>query len=176
MTAGGPRRALFLDRDGTLITDVGYPRDPALVEPLPGALEALRALSARFALVIVSNQSGIGRGLITPAEARAVHDRVIAVFAGAGVDFAGAYYCPHAPGDGCPCRKPAPGLLLDAARDLGLDLAGSVMVGDKASDIAAGLAAGCGHALRFGPDTDGADGSRRCDDWAAVTGFLGSVG
>jgi histidinol-phosphate phosphatase family protein len=172
---GGLRPALLLDRDGTLITDVGYPRDPAQVEPLPGAFEALRALQATFALVIISNQSGIGRGLITQAEARAVHDRVIDVFARAGIQFAGAYYCPHAPEAGCPCRKPAPGLLLDAARDLGLSLARSVMLGDKASDTAAGLAAGCGHTLRFGPDSDGADSSRRAGDWPAVAAFLGSL-
>lgn len=169
------RPALFLDRDGTLIVDVGYPRDPGRVEPLPGAVDALRALQARFALVIISNQSGIGRGLITEAEARAVHDRVIDVFAATGVQFAGAYYCPHAPAASCPCRKPAPGLLVEAARELGLDLASSVMVGDKASDITAGLAAGCRHALRFGPDTDangGARASQRCDDWPSVVRFL----
>jgi D-glycero-D-manno-heptose 1,7-bisphosphate phosphatase len=170
-----PRRALFVDRDGTLIVDVGYPRDPARVEPLPGAIEVLRALQHSFALVIVSNQSGLGRGLITDAEARAVHDRVIDVFARAGVGFAGAYYCPHAPGAGCPCRKPAPGLLVDAARELALDLASSVMVGDKASDVAAGRAAGCGHTIRFGPDLDGADGSPRCDDWTSLASALRSL-
>jgi histidinol-phosphate phosphatase family protein len=176
-TQGVARRrpALFIDRDGTLITDVGYPRDPARVEPLPGVFDALRALQASFALVIISNQSGLGRGIITQAEASAVHDRVVEVFGRAGIEFAGAYYCPHAPEAGCTCRKPAPGLLLDAARDLGLDLAGSVMLGDKASDVAAGLAAGCGHALRFGPDTDGADGARRAGDWAAVVAFLCSL-
>jgi len=174
MTAG-PRRALFVDRDGTLIVDVGYPRDPALVEPLPGAIDALRALGDRFAPVIVSNQSGLGRGLITDAEARAVHDRVIDVFARAGVGFAGAYYCPHAPDAGCPCRKPAPGLLLDAARELDLDLARSVMLGDKLSDILAGRTAGCGHTIRLGPDVDGAGGSQRCDDWAAVAVVLRSL-
>lgn len=178
MTAGA-RRALFLDRDGTLISDVGYPRDPALVEPLPGAFAALRALQARFALVIVSNQSGIGRGLITTAEAAAVHARVVELFGEAGVAFAGAYYCPHDPGAGCACRKPAPGLLLDAARELGIELAGSIMLGDKPSDVAAGRAAGCRHALRFGaPDpTDPAeDGIPHCADWPAVAAFVGTVG
>jgi D-glycero-D-manno-heptose 1,7-bisphosphate phosphatase len=174
MTAGR-RRALLIDRDGTLIVDVGYPRDPGRVEPLPGAVDALRTLQQRFALVIVSNQSGLGRGLITEAEAHAVHDRVIAVFARGGIRFAGAYYCPHAPEASCPCRKPAPGLLLDAAGELDLDLAGSIMIGDKPSDIAAGLAAGCRHALRLGPDADGANGTERCDDWDAVVRFLRSV-
>ncbi|HEX3757852.1 MAG TPA: HAD family hydrolase [Kofleriaceae bacterium] len=170
MTAGSPagaRRALLLDRDGTLITDVGYPRDPAQVEPLPGAVAALRALQTRFALVIISNQSGVGRGLITPAEARAVHARVVERFGQAGVAFAGAYYCPHDPAAGCPCRKPAPGLLLDAARELGLDLAGSIMLGDKPSDVAAGRAAGCGHALQFG--------TPHCADWPAVAAFVATV-
>ena len=172
------RRALFIDRDGTLITDVGYPRDPALVEPIAGAIDALRELQASFVPVIISNQSGIARGLITCAEARAVHERVVELFARAGVGFAGAYYCPHAPDAGCACRKPAPGLLLDAARELGLDLARSVMIGDRPSDLAAGRAAGCGRVIRFGqlgrfgPDGEGDDGSQRCDDWPAVAAVL----
>jgi histidinol-phosphate phosphatase family protein len=141
------RAALFLDRDGTLIVDVGYPRDPALVEPLPGAIDALRELQRRYALVIISNQSGLARGLITAAEAAAVHARTVDLFAAGGVTFAGAYYCPHAPDAACRCRKPAPGLLLDAARDLDLDLAASIMIGDKPSDLEAGRAAGCGQVL-----------------------------
>lgn len=166
------RRALFLDRDGTLIVDVGYPRDPALVEPLPGAIDALRALQASCALVIISNQSGIARGTITEAEAQAVHARVIAVFAQGGVTFAGAYYCPHAPDAGCRCRKPAPGLLQDAAAELDLDLAASVMIGDKPSDLEAGRAAGCATVLRFGPDVDGIDGARRFEDWPSLAAYL----
>jgi D-glycero-D-manno-heptose 1,7-bisphosphate phosphatase len=166
--AATARPALFLDRDGTLITDVGYPRDPARVELLPDAIEVLVELQRRFALVIVSNQSGIGRGLVSEAEARAVHDRVVERFARGGVSFAGAYYCPHAPGEGCPCRKPAPGLVLDAARELGLDLARSILLGDKPSDMAAGAAAGCGLVIRFGPDADGDGSAARCDDWPAV--------
>jgi D-glycero-D-manno-heptose 1,7-bisphosphate phosphatase len=176
MTSPSARRALFLDRDGTLIVDVGYPRDPALVKPLPGVLDALVSLQSRFSLVIISNQSGIGRGLITESEARAVHDRCITLFARAGISFAGSYYCPHAPDAGCACRKPAPGLLLDAARDLSLDLASSILIGDKPSDIAAGRAAGCAHILRLGPDTDDASGSLRCDDWPAAARFIGSLG
>lgn len=167
-------RALFLDRDGTLIVDVGYPKDPALVKPLPGAIDVLRELQQRFKLIIISNQSGIGRGTITEAEAAAVHERVLAVFAAGGVTFAGAYYCPHAPDAQCRCRKPAPGLLLDAASELGLDLAQSIMIGDKASDLEAGRAAGCGHVVRFGPDVDGAEASARCDDWDAVLAHLAS--
>ena len=138
------RPALFLDRDGTLIEDVGYPRDPRRVYLLPGAAGALARLARLgFALVIVSNQSGVGRGLFSRAEAEAVHAEVVRRFAGAGVSFDGAYYCYHAPDEGCGCRKPAPGLLLRAAAELGLDLGRSFMVGDKTIDAAAGAAAGC---------------------------------
>ena len=155
-----PRPALLLDRDGTLIVDVGYPRDPARVELILGAAAALRELARDFALVVISNQSGLGRGRITPDEAAAVHARFVAAFAAEGVAFAGCYYCPHAPDAGCPCRKPAPGLLHDAARELGLDLAASIVVGDKASDLDAGRAAGCAVQLRFGPEG--------LADWAEV--------
>lgn len=152
------RRALFLDRDGTLVVDAGYPRDPDAVVLLPGAADALRALPADVALVIVSNQSGIARGLITPDEAAAVQARVIDRFAGGGVVFAGAYLCPHGPDDGCACRKPRPGMLFDAARDLRLDLARSIVVGDKPSDVDAGRAAGCRDGVLF---TDWAEAGPR---------------
>jgi histidinol-phosphate phosphatase family protein len=138
------RPALFLDRDGTLIEDVGYPSDPRQVRPVPGAAEGLRRLARDgFALVIISNQSGVGRGLFTRADAEAVHAETVRRFAAAGVSFDGAYYCYHAPEDGCACRKPAPGLLLRAADELGLDLRRSFMVGDKPIDVEAGTAAGC---------------------------------
>jgi histidinol-phosphate phosphatase family protein len=149
------RPALFLDRDGTLIEDVGYPRDPRRVRPLPGAAEALARLARRgFALVIVSNQSGVGRGLVGAAEAEAVHAEVVRRFATAGVAFDGAYYCYHAPDEGCGCRKPAPGLLLRAAAELNLDPGRSFMVGDKPIDVAAGEAAGC-RGILFGAGAAG---------------------
>ena len=169
------RRALFLDRDGTLIVDVGYPKDPAQVELVAGAAETLRGLQREWALVVVSNQSGIGRGLITEAQATAVHERFVAVYAAAGVRFTGFYYCPHAPGAGCACRKPAPGLLVDAARELELDLARSIMIGDKPSDLEAGRAAGCAHVVRLGPDQDGAVASARCEDWDEVARFVAGL-
>lgn len=173
-------RAAFLDRDGTLIVDAAYPKDPARVELLPGAAEALRELQRSFLLVIVSNQSGIARGLIAPGEARAVHERVIELFDRAGVRFADAYYCPHGPADGCRCRKPAPGMIADAAAAHGIDLARSIVIGDKASDVEAGRAAGVGLAIRFGPGADGgadagADGVAWCADWAAVGRYLASL-
>lgn len=167
------RRALFLDRDGTLIVDVGYPRAPDQVELLPGAAAALRALPADIALVIVTNQSGIARGRITPAEADAVAARVAARFAAEGVHFAGAYVCPHGPDEGCACRKPAAGLLRRAADELGIDLASSIMIGDKDSDVGAGRAAGCAASLRFAA----AEGDPAADviGWAAAGMRIASV-
>lgn len=161
-------RAVFLDRDGTLIVDAAYPKDPAQVQLMPFVLEALLELQQRFLLVIISNQSGIGRGLITREQAQSVHDRVMQVFWDAGVRFADAYYCPHAPDDGCTCRKPAPGLILTAAQALDIDISRSVMIGDKGSDIVAARAAGVGHTIRFGADPEGPSGQARCDDWIAV--------
>jgi D-glycero-D-manno-heptose 1,7-bisphosphate phosphatase len=140
----GRRPAVFLDRDGTLIEDVGYPRDPEAVRLLEGAPEALAALRrAGFALVVVSNQSGIGRGLVSQEEADAVHARFVAELRARGVELDDVRYCPHAPEDACACRKPAAGLLLDSARELGLDLDRSFMVGDKPTDVEAGRTAGC---------------------------------
>jgi D-glycero-D-manno-heptose 1,7-bisphosphate phosphatase len=143
------RRAIFLDRDGTLIEDPGYPKDPRQVRLLPGAVEALTAFrEAGFALVVISNQSGVGRGLITPDEAKAVHERFVALFAERGVTFDDVRYCFHAPDERCECRKPSPRLLRDSAAALGIDLRRSFMIGDKDIDIEAGMKAGCA-GLRF---------------------------
>ena len=169
------RSALFLDRDGTLIVDVGYPRDPDGVTLVEGAADALRALQRDFALVIISNQSGIGRGIIRDYEAAAVHERVIERFQAAGVTFAGAYYCPHAPQDHCRCRKPAPGLIEDAVRELDLDLSRSFMIGDKPSDLDAGRSAGCRYLVRFGSYEEDGDASAQCAEWAEVRAFIAST-
>jgi histidinol-phosphate phosphatase family protein len=134
---------VLLDRDGTIVVDTHYPRDPDLVRFLPGAADALRELTRLgHTLAVVSNQSGVGRGIVTPAEADAVHRRFLELLAGEGVEVAGVYYCFHAPGDGCDCRKPRPGLLTRAVRELGLGTP-RFMIGDKPGDVAAGAAAGC---------------------------------
>lgn len=149
-----PSRGLFLDRDGTLIRDTGYPSDPDAVTLLPGVARALLSARARgYALVIVSNQSGVGRGMIAPDAAEAVQARVEELFAREGVTFDGVRFCFHHPDDGCACRKPEPGMLVDAAEALGLDLSASVMVGDKPSDVQAGVRAGA-KAVRFGGAPD----------------------
>jgi D-glycero-D-manno-heptose 1,7-bisphosphate phosphatase len=137
-------RAVFLDRDGTVIHDVGYPRNPRQVRLLPGVGEALSKLRKHgFLLILVSNQSGIGRGLVMAEEAEQVHRRVIASLLEYDVELDAVYYCPHAPKERCRCRKPSPEMLLRAAKEFALDLARSFMVGDKLSDIEAGKRAGC---------------------------------
>lgn len=135
---------LFLDRDGTLIDDVGYPNDPATVRLIPGAAGAVRTLHDRlgYTPVVVSNQSGVARGLITPDQMRAVHERFVEVFREATGLTVPAYYCPHGTDEGCECRKPKPGLLHNAATELGLVGQPAVMIGDKPSDVAAGAAYG----------------------------------
>jgi len=142
------RPAVFLDRDGTIIEDEGYLADASRVRLLDGAIDALRTFSDRgMLLVVISNQSGIARGLITPAQHAEVDARVKAVLAEAGVPLDAAYYCPHGPDDRCSCRKPLPGMIEQAKRELDIDIAHSFMVGDKMSDVAAGRAAGCLTAL-----------------------------
>ncbi len=143
------RPAVFLDRDGVIIENkADYIRQWGEVKFIPGALEALRRLAAtEYLVVLVTNQSAVGRGLMTLAEAQAINDRVIAEIRQAGGRVDGAYLCPHRPEDDCRCRKPKPGLLLDAAEELGIDLGASVLVGDAVSDVHAALAAGVGPVL-----------------------------
>lgn len=161
------RRAVFLDRDGTILEDVGYLADPAGVALLPGAIAALRALRRRgFLLVLVSNQSGIGRGLITAAEADAVHRQLVADLNRGGVVLDDARYCPHAPNAGCTCRKPRPGLILASAEALAIDLGASFLVGNSAADVGAGEAAGV-RTILLGADVGSWVGVvRAIDDWS----------
>lgn len=137
-------RALFLDRDGTIIEDCGYPRDPGQVRLLPGAAEALKALASEgWKLIVISNQSGVGRGIVTAVEMEAVQERFLDLMREHMVPIAASYVCPHAPGDRCECRKPSPFLLQLAAREHSLDLAASWMIGDREADVLCGRNAGC---------------------------------
>jgi D-glycero-D-manno-heptose 1,7-bisphosphate phosphatase len=138
------RPAVFLDRDGTLNEDTGYPADFRQVHIYPGAFEAVRLLrEAGLAAVVVTHQSGVGRGYFGREEMDELHRRFAAVFAGRGAPLDGIYACPHGPDEpACECAKPRPGLGLLAARELGLDLASSFMVGDKAVDVEFGRAVG----------------------------------
>jgi histidinol-phosphate phosphatase family protein len=138
------RCAVFLDRDGTIIRDTYYIKDPQQVQLLSGVGEALAKLKRRdYFLVVVSNQSGIGRGLVTNEQAERVHRRVIDSLEDNNVQVDAVYYCPHTPEEQCRCRKPSPTMLLRAANAFSLNLECSYMVGDKPSDIEAGRRAGC---------------------------------
>jgi histidinol-phosphate phosphatase family protein len=131
--------AVLFDRDGTLVVDVPYNGDPARVEPMPGAREALRRLrAAGVPTAVISNQSGVARGLITPDQVSAVNARLEALLGPLGP----VELCPHGPDDGCGCRKPAPGLVLRAAARLGVDPARVAVVGDIGADVEAARAAG----------------------------------
>lgn len=135
------RPAVFFDRDGTLMEEVNYCADPARVKVYAGVTEALRTLkSAGFLNVIVTNQSGIARGLITEAQYHAVHEELLRQIGEDSID--GSYFCADAPDAPSSRRKPAPGMLLEAAAQLGIDLGASYIVGDKASDIECGRRAG----------------------------------
>lgn len=134
-----PCLALLFDRDGTLVEDVPYNGDPAKVVPVAGATEALDLLRRHGAAIgVISNQSGIGRGLITHEQARAVNRRVEELLG----PFDVWAVCPHAPGEGCTCRKPAPGLLLSAARSLGVAPSRCLVIGDIEADMEAARRAG----------------------------------
>jgi D,D-heptose 1,7-bisphosphate phosphatase len=144
-------KAVFLDKDGTLVEDLPYNVNPALMRPVDGAAEGLRLLAGTgYELFVVTNQSGVARGLFSEGALRAVEGWLEQFFAAAGVRLAGFYYCPHHPQGvvsryavDCLCRKPRPGMLYQAAQEHGLDLAASWMIGDILNDVEAGNRAGC---------------------------------
>jgi D-glycero-D-manno-heptose 1,7-bisphosphate phosphatase len=134
---------VVLDRDGTINVDRHYLRDPGQVELLPGSAAALRKLNELgYRVVVVTNQSGIGRGFMTLADVEAVNRELLRIVRQEGGRLDAIYLCPHDPGEGCACRKPGTGLLERAGRELGFDPARSAVVGDKGSDIEMGRRAG----------------------------------
>lgn len=135
--------AVFLDRDGTLNVEKEYVFRYEDWEWIPGAVSGLKKiLSLGFRLVVVSNQSGVARGYYKVSDVQILHNRVANELETEGVHLSGFYFCPHGPADGCECRKPKPGMILQAGRELGIDLSRSFMVGDKLIDVEAGRAAG----------------------------------
>jgi len=155
-------RAVFLDRDGTLIRDVGYLRSADQLALLPGVPHALKRLhDAGYLLVLVTNQSGVARGLFTEEDVRHTNQALQELLRKKGIELDALYYCPHLPegtvtpyAQVCDCRKPAPGMLLRAAREHDVDLARSFMIGDSPSDVEAGRRAGCRTIQLPAPDTD----------------------
>lgn len=140
------RAAVLLDRDGVIIENRdNYVRSWADVSIYPQALEALARLhEAGYPVALVTNQSAVGRGLLSLAEAQQINSRLVGAIERAGGRVEGVYMCPHAPDEGCNCRKPRPALIWQAAEELGLDLSGSVLIGDALSDLEAGQRAGVG--------------------------------
>jgi D-glycero-D-manno-heptose 1,7-bisphosphate phosphatase len=144
------RPAIFLDRDGVIIDDVHHLSAPSQVQIIPGSAEAIAALNrAGWPVVVVTNQSGLARGLFTLDVLHAVHRRISEQLGAKGARVEAYFFCPHYPVAEvaeyrleCSCRKPKPGMLQQAARELGLDLSGSWMIGDRETDLEAGAAAG----------------------------------
>jgi len=136
---------VFLDRDGVINEERSdYVKSWQEFRFLPGALEALSSLTeVGFRLFVITNQSAIGRGLVSAADVREIHRRMIVEIERAGGRIAQTYCCPHTPEQDCECRKPRPGLLVRAARECGLELTRCYLIGDKPTDIAAGEAVGC---------------------------------
>lgn len=171
------RPAIFLDRDGVIVENRDdYVRSPGDISFIPGALPALAKLaSSPFAIVIVTNQAAVGRGLISLAEAEAINRFVTAEIVRAGGRVDGAYLCPHRPDEGCECRKPRPGLLLQAAAELNLDLKRSWMIGDALTDLQAGEAAGARPLLVLtgrGKDQSALEDNRALPDLTTALEFI----
>jgi len=174
-------RAVFLDRDGVLNRDTpGFITNPDDLEVLPGAADAVARLNrAGLIVAVITNQSGVGRGLMTACDLSAVHERLAANVAQAGGSFAGIYHCPHAPWERCACRKPLPGMVLRACEELGIHSTRSYFVGDKPTDIECGAATGCTTVLVLSglePVYDAARFDVRpdhvCADLAAATDWI----
>jgi D-glycero-D-manno-heptose 1,7-bisphosphate phosphatase len=137
------RRFVVLDRDGTIIEEREYLSEPQQVALLPGVGAALRELRQMgFGLVVITNQSGVGRGIFDQAQLQRLHEHLRELLEREGVHLDGLYVCPHKPDDDCACRKPRLGLLQKAAGELGFNFANSIVIGDKACDIEMGHAAG----------------------------------
>ena len=144
------RAAIFLDRDGTICEEVGYVNHLSRSRLLPGSLEAIRLINqAGLLAVVTTNQSGVARGYFSEDLVEAVHAQLLSAVSSGGARLDAIYHCPHHPSEGsppwraaCDCRKPKPGMILRAAREHGIDLAGSYVVGDSVVDIEAGAAAG----------------------------------
>ncbi|MBM4221381.1 MAG: D-glycero-beta-D-manno-heptose 1,7-bisphosphate 7-phosphatase, partial [Gammaproteobacteria bacterium] len=137
-------RLVVLDRDGVINREsAAFIKSADEWLPLPGSLEAIAALhQAGFTVVVASNQSGVGRGLISPAALQEIHARMLAAVEQAGGKLAGIFFCPHLPGDNCSCRKPKPGLLLQIEAQFGCSLRGRPVIGDSARDLEAAQAVG----------------------------------
>jgi D-glycero-D-manno-heptose 1,7-bisphosphate phosphatase len=173
-----PRRAVFLDRDGVINEEVDYLSRCEQLRVLPGAPMAIRRLrGAGFKVIVVTNQSGVGRGYFSLNRLRQIHALLRRRLAERGAGLDALYFCPHLPGDACACRKPALGMLERARKRFSLDFKASYFVGDSTTDVKTARAAGCGAVLvrtgkggrdgRFGVEPD-----RVCRDLAAAADWI----
>ncbi|MDD5462961.1 MAG: HAD family hydrolase [Methylococcales bacterium] len=156
-------QAVFIDKDGTLIHDVPFNISPHQVRLMEGAGETLQRLKkAGYQLLVISNQSGVARGLFNEADLLPVNRQIQILLAPYAVNIDAFYYCPHGPDDGCGCRKPKPGMILRAARNHAIELSISWMIGDILHDVEAGNRAGC-HTILFnnGNETEWLQGDFR---------------
>jgi len=173
-TALSESAAVFLDRDGTLMREVNYCADPKQVEIFPGVPEALvRLKDAGYKLIVISNQAGIGRGYFTEAQYRLVEAEVARAVLPATFD--GVYFCPDRPDLATERRKPAPGMVFEAQRDHGIDLARSFFIGDKAIDIECGRNAGVRTVLvrtGYGANETGAAPDWIAEDFSAAADII----
>jgi D,D-heptose 1,7-bisphosphate phosphatase len=168
------KKSIFLDKDGTLIPNIAYYSDPSKISLVDGATEVLKSLSRLgFIFIVVTNQQGIARGIISEHHIKEVEKRLVELFKEAGVILSGFYYCPHDT-DGiiasysitCNCRKPLPGMLYSAAEEHNIDLKNSWMIGDILDDIEAGNRAGCKTILiGIGNETEWVRGNYRTPDF-----------
>lgn len=153
-----------MDRDDTLMVDVKYCDNPDLVQLIPGSAEGIRSMrDAGYRIVVITNQSGVGRGYFTLETLAKVNDRLRRELRHKGADYDALYFCPHTPEDGCDCRKPKPGLLLRAASEMEIDLACSFAIGDRDLDVEAGKAAGTRTILVSNGDTSDNSGFPKAD-------------
>jgi histidinol-phosphate phosphatase family protein len=172
---GTGRPAAFLDRDGTIIRDTVYIRDPNDVELLPGAAAAIKRLNERsIVVVVVTNQSGIGRGLLSPEDYEAVRTRIDAELAERGARIDATYMCPHHPdvAGGCDCRKPGLGMYRRAMADYGLDAKRSLFAGDRWRDVSASATLGGFATLLDTPSTPDDDFERASREGVGVASSL----
>lgn len=156
--AGAPDDVVILDRDGTIVIDRGYLADSDRLEFMPGAPESLRSLcECGYRLIVITNQSGVGRGLFTIDHVEAMNARLHSMVEEAGAKLTKIYFCPHKPEAHCACRKPNLALMEQAATELQFDPRNAVVVGDKESDVEFGLRAGA-RAILISSETPGASG------------------
>jgi len=169
---GSPHKAVFLDRDGTLLEHVPYLNQPSQVRLAAGAAEAIRLFKQRgYLTVVITNQSAVARGMLDEPTLAEIHRVMQDALRAESAEVDAIYYCPHHPEGpieayrkACACRKPEPGMLLHAAAEHGIDLAASVMIGDSLADVQAGRRAGC-KTILLGAKPEGAEGE--CVDMTA---------